>query len=143
MTSSSFLNNSEFLLTWQLVRNALLLNDWSFKAGLANMPVCPCCDSGLEETVLHACYYYECVRLFWSHVEKWTPRISPKQLVGYDMNNIDPLYQGEKRVVFLTILAVARMVIWVTRNKGLYDGANFSYRDLILFLDAIENAWTS
>ena len=25
------------------------------------------------------------------------------------------------------------MVIWQMRNKGLYDGANFSYRDLILF----------
>ena len=36
-------------------------------------------------------------------------------------------------MVFLVILAVARMVIWQTRNKGLYAGANFSYFDLILF----------
>ena len=36
-------------------------------------------------------------------------------------------------MVFFVILAVARMVIWETRNKGLYEGANFSYRDLILF----------
>ena len=35
--------------------------------------------------------------------------------------------------MFLVILAVARMVIWQTRNKGLYEGANYSYRDLILF----------
>ena len=41
--------------------------------------------------------------------------------------------RGEKRVVFLAILAVARMVIWTTRNKGLYDDANFSHRDLILY----------
>ena len=53
--------------------------------------------------------------------------------VGYDVNNIDPPYQGEKGVVFLAILGVTRMVIWQTRNKGLYDSANFSYRDLILF----------
>ena len=25
------------------------------------------------------------------------------------------------------------MVMWQTRNRGLYDGANFSHRDLILF----------
>ena len=38
---SGFLNNSE--LTWWLVRNALLLNDWAF-------------NSGLEEMALHAFY---------------------------------------------------------------------------------------
>ena len=32
----------------------------------------------------------------------------------------------------MMFLAVARMVIWTTRQKGLYDDANFS-RDLILF----------
>ena len=46
-------------------------------------------------------------------------------------------------MVLFAILAVARTVIWETRNKG----ANFSHRDLILFfgskLDAIENAWTA
>ena len=51
--------------------------------------------------------------------------------VGYVVENVDPPY--EKCVVFLVILAVARMVIWTTRKKGLYDGANFSHRDLILF----------
>ena len=40
---------------------------------------------------------------------------------------------GSKRVVFLAILAVARMVIWITRKKGLYDDANFSHRDLVLY----------
>ena len=81
------------------------------------MPDCPRCDSGLEETSLHAFYYCERVRPFWSHVE----------------DNVNPPFQGDKRVVLLVILAVARMVIWQTRNKGLYEGANFSSRDLILF----------
>ena len=36
-------------------------------------------------------------------------------------------------MVFLAIIAVARMVILETRKKGLYDGSNFSHRDLILF----------
>ena len=52
---------------------------------------------------------------------------------GYVVDNVDPPFHGEKRVVFLVILAVARMVIWQTRNKGLYEGANLSHRDLILF----------
>ena len=53
--------------------------------------------------------------------------------VGYIVDNILPQFQGEKHVVFLVILVVARMVIWTTQKKGLYDGANFSHRDLILY----------
>ena len=53
--------------------------------------------------------------------------------VGYVVDNVSPPFQGEKRVVFLVILAVARIVIWQARNKGLYEGANFSYRGLIFF----------
>ena len=76
---------------------------------------CPHCGSGLEETAEHAFYYCERVCPFWSHVEEWTTRITPKQLVlldvGYVVDNVDPSYQWEKRMVFLAILAVARMVI--------------------------------
>ena len=72
---SSFLN-SEFSLTWRLARNALALNDWAYRACLADMPDCPRSGSGLEETALHAFYYCERVQPFWSHVEEWTARIS-------------------------------------------------------------------
>ena len=134
---SSFLNNSEFSLTWRLVRNALPLLGLNYKAGLADMPDCPRCSNGLEETAEHAFYYCERVRPFWDHVGEWTARIEPKQLVlldvGYVVDNVLPPFQGEKRVVFLAILAVARMVIWITRKKGLYDDANFSHRDLVLY----------
>ena len=134
---SSFLNNSEFSLTWRLVRNALPLAGLNYKAGLADMPDCARCGSGLEETAEHAFYYCERVRPFWDHVGEWTARIEPKQLVlldvGYVVDNVLPPFQGEKRVVFLAILAVARMVVWTTRNKGFYDDANFSHRDLVLF----------
>ena len=51
---------------------------------------------------------------------------------SYVVDNVDPPYIGKKRVVLLMILAVARMVIWTTRKKGLYDSANFSLWDLIL-----------
>ena len=133
----SFLNNSEFSLTWRLVRNALPLLGLNFRAGLADMPDCARCVSGLEETAENAFHYSERVLPFWDHVGEWTVRIEPKQLVlldvGYVVDNVLPPCQGEKRVVFLAILAVARMVIWTTRNKGLYDDANFSHRDLVLF----------
>ena len=53
--------------------------------------------------------------------------------VGYVVDNVLLPFQGEKRVVFLAILAVARMGIWTMRKKGLYDDANFSHRDLVLY----------
>ena len=115
----------------------LSLHGLNFKAGLADMPDCPRCSSGLEETAEHAFYYCERVRPFWDHVGEWTARIEPKQLVlldvGYAVDNVLPPFHGEKREVFLALLAVARMVILTTRNKGLYDDANFSHRDLVLY----------
>ena len=96
------------------------------------MPDCARCASGLEETAEHAFYYCERVRPFCDHAGEWTARIEPKQLVlldfGYVVDNVLLPFQGEKRMVFLVILAVARMVIWTTRNKGLYDDANFSHQ---------------
>ena len=51
---SGFLNNSEFSLTWRLARNALPLFGLNYKAGLEDLPDCPCCGCGLEETAEHA-----------------------------------------------------------------------------------------
>ena len=111
-----FLNNSEFSLTWRLAWNALALNNWACRACIADMPDCSRCGSGLEETALHAFYYCKRVHPFWSHVKEWTAHISPRELVlldvGYVVDNVNPPFQGKKRVVFLVILAVARMVIW-------------------------------
>ena len=110
---------------------------YPFSAWITDMPDCPCCGNGLEETAEHAFYYCERVRPFWDNVGEWTARIEPKQLVlldvGYVVDNVLPPFQGEKRAVFLPILAVARIVIWTTRNKELYDDANFSHRDLVLY----------
>ena len=52
---------------------------------------------------------------------------------GYMVDNVLPQFQGENRLAFLTILAIARIVIRTTRKKRLYDGSNSSHRDLILF----------
>ena len=66
---------------------------------------CLHCGSSLEEMALHAFYYCELVHPFWSNIEEWRTRISLKQLVlldvGYVVDNVDPPYQGEKRMVFL------------------------------------------
>ena len=53
--------------------------------------------------------------------------------VGYVVDNVD-LCIRLRSVLFLAILAVARIVIRETRSKGLYEVANFSLKnDLILF----------
>ena len=54
---SSFLNNSEFSLTWRLAQNVLPLLGLNYKAGLADMPDCARCGRGLEEMAEHALYY--------------------------------------------------------------------------------------
>ena len=115
---SGFLNNYEFSLTWRLIQNALPLLGLNYKVGLADIPDCARGGSSLEETAEHAFYYCERVRLFWDRIGEWTARIEPKQLmlldVGYIVDNVFPPFQGEKHVMFLTILAVARMMIWTT-----------------------------
>ena len=82
---------------------------------------CARCGSGLEETAEHGFYFYKRVRPFWDHVGEWAARNEPKQLVlldvGYLVDNVLLPFQDEKRVVFLAILAVARIVIWTTRKK--------------------------
>ena len=89
---SGFLNHSEFSLTWRLARNAVALNDWAYRACLADMPDCVHCGIVLEETALHAFYYCERVNSFWSHVEEWKVHISPRELVpldvGYVVDNV-------------------------------------------------------
>ena len=141
---SGSLNNSEFMFTLWLAWNALPFADWAFKAGLADLLNCSCCSRWGEETAEHA--FANC---------EWTAHIDSKWLVlldvGYIMGNFDPPWKGEKRRVFLTFLAVAKMVIWMTRKKELYEGANFSDRDLTPFLgislnsrsNAIEKALTA
>ena len=143
---SGFLNNSEFSFIWQLF-------GLNYKVVQGDKSDCPRCGRGLEETAEHAFYYCNRFRPFWNQVGEWTARIEPKLLVlldvGYVVDNVLPQFQCEKRIVFLAILAIAKMVIWTTQKKGLCDGANFSHRDLILFLgislwsklDEIENAW--
>ena len=69
---------------------------------------------------LYVFYCCELVHPFWSHVRDWTACLDPKQLVlldvGYVVDNVLCPWKDEKRVVFLAILAVARLVIWTRRD---------------------------
>ena len=90
---SGFLNNAEFSFTRRLAGNALPLFDLNYKGGLVDMPGFPRCSSGLEETAVFGVM--------------WMARNEPKQIVqldvGYVVDNVLPRFQGEKRLVFLTI----------------------------------------
>ena len=134
---SSFLNNSEFSLTWRLARNALPLRDLNYKAGLADILIALAAAVAWKKRLSTPSTTASESGRFWDHVREWTARIEPKKLllldVGYIVDNVLPPFHGEKRVVFLVILAVAQMVIWTMRNKGLYDDAKFSHRDLGLY----------
>ena len=57
----------------------------NFRVGLADMPDCARCGSGSEETAEHAFYYSKRFRPFWNHIEEWTARIEPKQLILLDV----------------------------------------------------------
>ena len=70
--------------------------------------------------------------------------------IGYVVDIVLPQLQGEKRVVFLATLAVARMVSWmkdgiVWQWKLFLIGIRFCSLDLSLGskLDGIENTWTA
>ena len=61
---SGFLNNSEFSLTWWLVRKALPLLGLNFRVDQSDVLTCARCCSGFEETAEHAFYYCKRVRQF-------------------------------------------------------------------------------
>ena len=133
---TSVLNNSEFLLTWRLARDI-----GPQRLGLQSVHIRQTWVSPLRQWFRRNGFALLLLLRAGSPVLESRQGVDgshrPKQLVlldvGYVVDNVDSLYQGEKRRVFLTILAVVRMVIWEMRNKGLYEGANFSHQDLILF----------
>ena len=53
---SSFLNHSEFSLTWRLAQNVLPLLGWDFRAGLADLPDCACFHFQSTSPQLHPCH---------------------------------------------------------------------------------------
>ena len=80
------------------------------------MPDCPNCSNGLEKNGFARFLLLQVGPFVLESCREWTARINPKQLehldIGYIVDNVDPPYKGEKCMVFLMILAVARMAIW-------------------------------
>ena len=102
------------------MRNALPLLGLNYRAGLADMPDCACAAVGWKKRLsAPSTTASEFAR---SGITSGSGQLD----VGYLVDNVLPPFQGEKCVVFLAILAVARMVICTTRNMELYDDANFS-----------------
>ena len=128
---SSFLNISEFSLTWWLARNALPLLSLNFSAGLADMPDCARCGSSLEETAEHAFYNCERVRPFWDHVEEWKARIEPKQLVLLDL--VTSWTTFFPHFMVRSDPSCSSNGDLDGAKEGLYDDANFSNRDMVLY----------
>ena len=133
---TDYLTNGEFSLTWRLIRNALHLNDVGYKAGIVDMPDCPRCDSGLEETVQHAFFHCRKVRPLWNYVNEVTARLDSEQHrldldAGFVVDNTMPPWTGLKRTVFQALMAVARMVVWTTRCTEIFENKSFSSYDLI------------
>ena len=135
--AADYLSNSEFSLSWRLIRDVLPLNDKLSKWGLANSPNCHRCDLDSEETASHAFYHCPQVSPFWEFVGELTARIVPDKIVpmvpAFVLSNVSPPFSGVKRMVFFSLLAVARMVVWTTRKEGILRGEGYSYQDLILF----------
>lgn len=61
-------------------------------------------------------------------------RIAPKKLVlidrKYASDNVSHPYSGVKRIVFLSLLATARMVIWTVQKEEILRCERCSHQDL-------------
>ena len=79
------------------------------------MPDCSRWGCGLEQTAEQVFYFCERVRPFLNHARDWTTHTEPKQFklpdVGNVVDNVLLQFHGEKHMVFLAILTVARIVI--------------------------------
>ena len=136
--ASDYLDNHEFSLTWSLVRNSLPLRDKLLKWNLVDDSDCLRCNSGWEETCAHAFFHCCKVRPLWDYVNELTARLQPERArleldVGYVCDNVLPSLPRVKRMVFLTLLAVARKVVWNTRPRDDSGSESLSAHDLIVY----------
>ena len=135
--ASGFLTNYEFSVTWSLIRGVIRLNDWLAEREIVNSPACARCNMGWVETAEHAFFHCSKVRSLWRVVNGITARIDAEQLIQLDICYVifdfDPPLKGEKRMVFRAILAIARMVIWTTRQEQFCWGASLSNEALVRF----------
>ena len=108
-------------ITWSFhsFSGLLVVSRWcGFKACLVDMPDCTRFDRGVEETSELSLFHCERVCAIFDYIREVTARISPKQFVQRDVAYIDPPRTGVSQRMFVSILAVVRMVIWTTWLRG-------------------------
>lgn len=74
------------------------------------------CDLSLEETASHVFYYCLQMLSFWDHFDELTAHVGLEHHVfidpAYVCNNDSASYSGINRMVYLTLIAETRIVIW-------------------------------
>lgn len=135
-----YLTNPEFSFTQRLMRKAVRFSNINFKAGLAEMPDSSPVRSWLRGNVWVRLFPLSAGDSFWDQVDDLAAPIDPEHLVSinlaYVCDNVLPPWSGVNRLVFLTLLTVARM--WLTRMEGILQYGHYSLQVL-----GISSRWRS
>ena len=134
---AGYLDNSEFSLTWRVARNLCPLRDRDAKVDKEISDRCVRCLTE-KESVEHAFFRCDNVRLLWRYVDQLIDRMAPDARIGIDVayaiDNVMPPMPRRKHMMFLLLLAVTRKVIWTTRLNVIFDGESFTAQRLIIYL---------
>ena len=132
-----YLDNSEFSLTWKIAHNVCELRDKDARWNKTVKDLCVRCQRE-KESVEHAFFRCDDVRLLWCYVEQLIDRIVPdariKIDVAYAVDNWIPRLTKRKHMMFVLLLALTRKVIWSTRLDVFFEGKVFSSNQLIIYL---------
>ncbi|GAB1599396.1 hypothetical protein Ahia01_000216800, partial [Argonauta hians] len=118
------MDNFQRSLAWQCYRGALPVRDKLFRHGYQRYgQLCPRCDRE-NETVQHALITCPGVRDVWVYAEQLLSRMGAAALSTESIVKIDPPSHlcEEGRAVFVALVAVAKMIVWWTRLRGLKSG---------------------
>lgn len=112
----NYINSLKFLVTYRLIQNGLSINGVVLRTGWADMTGYHRCDHTLVEINVHVIYHCTQVHIFCDYIDEMTARIDPEQLVSihlaYVCDNISLPCSGMRLWVFLTMLDVAKMLVW-------------------------------
>lgn len=95
------------------------------------------CNNNEGKITDHAFFLCSQLWSFWAYVGEVIACIKSKWSVlldfAYIVNNMNPLFTWKKQMVFLAILAVARLVIWTTRLDVIHRVGSVSDWDLVAY----------
>lgn len=93
------------------------------------------CNRDLEEVSEHIFFNCLLVRLFWDHVRELMACIGFEHLVFIDLvyicDSVSRPWSRVKQLVFLMLLAMARMVLLVVQMRGVLRDECYSHQHLI------------